>query len=718
VDLRLVSPSEHQLLIFWAQLLVLLVTARALGGVARRYGQPAVVGELAAGLLLGPSVLGKVWGGGFEWLFPLDGVQSGMLFTVAWIGVVLLLTATGFETDLKLIAQQGKATAVVAAGSLLVPFAGGLAVGLVLPEVFVFPEAERPVFALFMATALSISSLPVIAKILTDLGLMRRNFGQSIIAAGMANDVIGWLLLGVVAGLATSGHFSVADLAVSVVGMALFVVAAFTVGQRIVDVGFRSLRRRRSGAPAWLTFCIAVALAGGVVTQWLGVEAVLGAFVAGILFGRSRFAAGEVREHLETVTTAVFAPIFFATAGLRVDLGLLADSTVLLWAVVVLIVASVTKFVGSVVGARLAGLERREGIALGVGLNARGAMEVVIATVGVSLGVLTGASYTIVVLMAMVTSVMAPPVLRVIVRDWRGTPQEQERLRLEEALDRNVVVRTAPVLVPTRGGRGSRTAAQIVHRVWPPATPVTLLAATNNGDRPDPTPMLRDLRNRPVEYTQVVGVPAADAVAAHALLGYGAVVVAADPEGLPLSPLVSHVLRTSAVPVLLVRPARHSTADGEIRRVLLPVDGTLASRGAEEVAFALAHDAGSPVVVMHVVSAPGDAGSAGLGRRALAAARRLDERWSADRALLAQGVLDTTFASGNHMGVDVASIVREAQSPGEEIVATAADLGADVVVIGATVRHLEDRAFVGHNVEYVLQHCDATVVVVAAASAS
>ncbi len=209
-------PTEHQLLVFWVGLLLILVTARVMGALMQRIGQPAVVGELAAGLILGPSLLGRVAPDVTDWLFPADDVQTAMLFTVGWLGVLFLLVATGFETDLGLIRRLGRAATLVSAGSLIVPAAAGLAVGWFIPTAFVGGDTERCIFALFIAAALSISSLPVIAKILSEMGLMRRNFGQLTLAAGMANDVIGWIGLGFIAGLAQAGGVKLDKLAFTV----------------------------------------------------------------------------------------------------------------------------------------------------------------------------------------------------------------------------------------------------------------------------------------------------------------------------------------------------------------------------------------------------------------------------------------------------------------------------------------------------------------------
>ena len=364
-----------------------------LGGALRAIGQPAVIGELAAGVLLGPSVLGHLAPALHQWLFPNDPLQRALLAGPAWIGVFLLLILTGSETDLALIRRLGRATARVAIGSLVLPVLAGVALGVALPAEFVGEGAQREVFALFMGTALGISALPVIAKILSDLDLMRRNIAQVLLAAAMADDIAGWILLGIVAGLAQSGSLDAGRLLFTIVGLGLFLAVAFTVGQRLVDALLRGVLVRRWGSSASLTAVLLVALAAGATTHAIGLEAVFGAFIAGIVLGRSRFHEAEVFAQLDGVTRSFFAPLFFATAGLRVDLGLLRDPEVLGWGLVVLAVASVSKAGGAYLGSRFAGLPKREGLALGVGLNARGAVEIVVATVGLSIGVLNPSSY-------------------------------------------------------------------------------------------------------------------------------------------------------------------------------------------------------------------------------------------------------------------------------------------------------------------------------------
>jgi Kef-type K+ transport system membrane component KefB len=569
--------SHDQLLLFWLQLVALLAVARGLGGLLRRVGQPAVVGELAAGLVLGPSVFGQLAPAAQGWLFPDDPVQTGMLGAVGWVGALLLLIVTGYETDLRLIRRLGAATARVSIASLVIPVLAGVGVGYAMPEGFLGPGAERSVFALFMGVALGISALPVIAKVLSDLDLMRRNVAQIILAAAMANDLAGWVLLGVVSGLAQSGSVALGDLAVTTIGLALFLAFAFGPGQRLVDAALRGVRVRRSGALGAGGVVVLTGLAAGAITQGLGLEAVFGAFIAGILLGRSRYQEHEAFSAVHTLTTAFLAPLFFASAGLRVDLALLADREVWTWGLVVLAAASVSKLVGAWIGAWLAGLPGRERLALGAGLNARGAVEIVVATVGLTIGVLSPASYTVVVLMAMATSMMAPPLLRWALAGWKGSREERERLDRERVLGSNVLVRPLPILLPSHGGPNSVLAARLLDLAWPDEAEAVVLSVGGDAPEADVQRVAKAFTRRVARREKTRGGDRLGAILDHAALGFGVIALGATDArvaGRLVSPLVDDLLSASPLPVVMVRggAAAPASEDGElaIRRILVP----------------------------------------------------------------------------------------------------------------------------------------------------
>lgn len=691
-------PTEHQLLVFWVALLIILVAARVLGALMQRIGQPAVIGELAAGLLLGPSVLGKLAPDVTDWLFPADDVQTGMLFTVGWLGVLFLLVSTGFETDLGLIGRLGRAAVIVSAGSLIVPAAAGFAVGWLIPVAFVGGDTERYIFALFIAAALSISSLPVIAKILGEMGLMRRNFGQLTLAAGMANDVIGWVALGLIAGLAQAGGLKLDKLAFTVIGLIVFFVLAFTVGQRAVDAALKRVRSQGGDPLAGMTVVLVATLTFGVITQWLHVEAVLGAFIAGVVLARSRFAEHELIRPLETMTAAVFAPVFFATAGLRVDLGLLADAETVGWALIVLAVASLSKFVGSVLGARLSVLPFREGAALGVGLNARGALEIVIATVGLSLGVLNDRSYTVVVLMAMATSMAAPPLLRRVLEGWEGTPEERRRLDTEAQLASNLVVRGMRVLVPTKGDMPSLLAAQVAGLTWPADTHVTLLTA-GPADDIDVQAHRDVLFDRSVDHLVVDASPA-DAIVAEATLGYDAIVIGA-PTGAPQSERLTDIIRRSPIPVVVVRgaPARGRRLPWAFARAVVPVNGSISSKPAMELANQLSANLGTQLLQVHVSPDPATPMESYVGERGPLRTRH-------------RAILDEAASVADTVGARASSILAHNPNPARGILDASAELDADLILLSGTSRDNDGVLALSATIQQVLAEAETTTIVV------
>ena len=684
---------EHQLLVFWVQIAALVGLARILGLALRRIGQPSVIGELAAGLILGPSIFGQIWPAGFSWFLPSGPAQGAALNSVSWIGAALLLVVTGFETDLDLIARFRRATVSVAAGSIVVPFAAGLAVGFALPSVFVGGDTGHLVFALFIATAIGVSSLSVVAKILVEMRLLRRNFGQITLAAGMVNDTTGFLLLGVISGLATSGSISVSSVAVSVGGMIGFLAVAFLIGQPVLDAFLRRTRQGESGIPGGVTVSTLAMLVFCVIGQAMGLDAVLGAFVAGVLLARSRFQHDGVRDRIESLTMAVFAPLFFATAGLRVDLSLLSDRKVLVWAVVVVVVATSAKFGGSYLGARVAGLSARESTALGVGLNSRGTMEVIIATVGLSLGVLNDVAFTVIILMAIVASMATPPFLRRTVRDFKGSDEEQARLEHEEKLAANLIVKDRRLLLPSRGLPNSIVAAQVLHLAWPTDAPVTVLVVGQ--DVTDIDAVLNVFAGRELEVRQVPDQDAVAAILEESKLGFGVIglgVVDTPRPGRLLSSVADDVLARSQLPMVVVRRARNQTTrlPSFFTRCLVPVSGTRSSRAAQEVAGNLGGQLGTELLLTHVVSR-GDHGNADSPAISMlsAAQEYVEDLGASSRPLLRHGVSVT-----------------------DELIQIAAAEEVDLVVVGANPRQLDDRVFLGHTIEELLARCDATLVVV------
>lgn len=422
------SPiGAHPMLVFLLQITVLLGVAFVLGRLATRFRMPAVVGELAAGVLLGPSLLAVVLPGLSGWLFPAEGGQLHLLDAVGQLGVLLLVGLTGTHIDLRLARRRLGAVAWVSAGGLVFPLGLGFGVGMLIPAAMIGEGIARPVFALFLGVAICVSAIPVIAKVLLEMNLMHRDIGQLTITSAGLDDIVGWSLLAVVSGMAAGG-LTAGSLVFTVGSLLVVGLLAVLVGRPVVK---RALRVASRSAEPDLTITVIVLLvvASSAGTHALHLEPILGAFVCGLLISSSGLLDRAKSAPLRTFVMAVLAPVFFATAGLRMDLTALRHPAVLGAAALVLLLAVVGKFTGAYVGARVGGLGHWEGLALGAGLNARGVIGVIVAMAGLRLGVLTTATYTIVVLVAVVTSLMAPPTLRYAVGRLAVTNEERERER-------------------------------------------------------------------------------------------------------------------------------------------------------------------------------------------------------------------------------------------------------------------------------------------------
>ena len=425
--------TDHQLFLFLAEVSVLFFAARIGSELAVRLGIPLHVGELVMGLILGPSLLGWVWPGAFHALFPKEALQRSLLDIFSWTGIILLVLIGGLETRLGILRKAGGAVIGGWIGGFGLPFIGGFALGMTFPRALVPSTIDQPLFALFLATAMSISAIPVIARILMDLDLYKTRIRMIILSTAVADDTIGWIVLAVVAGLA-SHNLDGGSIVRTLLLTAGFLVVAFTVGRPFVRACVHFARRRMRAPSAEIAMMLFLDFAAGALTQAVGVHLVLGAFVVAVLLGRIRGIERDAIAGVRQLGMGFFVPFFFVYTGLKVDLTTLHGNAVVFTLIAVL-VACLGKVIGGSVGSRLGGLPTWEAVAVGFGLNARGAMELVIAAVGLSIGVLNDASYAIIVLIAVLTTVMTAPLLKVIVRRVdpaafreTGAPEWLERL--------------------------------------------------------------------------------------------------------------------------------------------------------------------------------------------------------------------------------------------------------------------------------------------------
>ena len=309
--------GENRVTIFFTQIVLLIVVGRLLGECMQRIGQPAVIGQLLAGIILGPSVFGGIWPTMQQTLFPATSADRQMLNAVSELGVLMLLLLTGMETDLALVKRVRRTAAIVSAAGILIPFACGYVLGEMLPD-SVLPDPERRLLtSLFLATALSISSVKIVAAVLREVDFLRRNLGQVILAAAILDDTIGWTILAFIGGLAAHGKIVLGPVLISVVGTIAFLVFCFTIGHRWVSRIIRWANDRFTIEMPVISVILVIMIVLAQLTHFIGVHTVLGAFVAGIMVGQSPILTKHIEEQLRGLIVALFMPVFFRRGGPR-----------------------------------------------------------------------------------------------------------------------------------------------------------------------------------------------------------------------------------------------------------------------------------------------------------------------------------------------------------------------------------------------------------------
>ena len=452
------GPSEA---IFIAEILALMITGRLLGEAMLRFGQPAIMGQLLAGLLLGPSVFGFLLPDIQHVLFPKNPEQKAMIDAVSQFGILLLLLLTGMETDLKLVRQTGRAAVFASLMGILIPFICGVALGEFMPESLLPDPSKRLITALFLGTALSIASVKIVAMVVREMNFMRRVVGQVIMASAIIDDTVGWIIVSIIFSLALHGEVDGWSLAQSISGTFIFMAVSLTVGRRIVFFIIRWVNDTFVSEFAVITAILAIMCGMAIITNAIGVHTVLGAFVAGILVGESPILTKHIDEQLRGIITAFFAPVFFGIAGLSADLTIMKDGKIALLTLGLILIASIGKFGGAFIGAEMGGLTRREGFALACGMNARGSTEVIIATIGLSMGALNQNLFTMIVAMAVITTMAMPPTLRWALSRIPMRREEKQRLEREEQEEKGFVSNLERLLIAVDDSANGKFASRV-----------------------------------------------------------------------------------------------------------------------------------------------------------------------------------------------------------------------------------------------------------------
>ncbi len=398
------GPLGHLFL----QMLVVIGVSRTIGWLFSRVGQPTVVGEMAAGIVLGPSLFGLVAPGLFAFVFPTSSLDT--LRVLSQVGVCLFMFSVGMELNTAHIRGKAQSAVAVSHASIVIPYLLGVILAYSLFDTLAAPGTTFTAFALFMGISMSITAFPVLARILQERGLSRTSLGTTAIACAAVDDVTAWTILAFIVAVARSTSLSIFLL--NLVLIVVFVAVMLTVVRRSLprwlDEGPRA---GHEPSARTLAIIASVVVASSLVTEVIGIHALFGAFLAGAVMPDSRAFRSRISVRVESFSSVLLLPLFFAFTGLRTQMGLLGDLDGWLMCLFIVGVATAGKVGGSAIAARLTGMRWPESLQLGALMNTRGLMELVALNIGYDLGILSPRIFAMLVIMALATTMMTGPLL-------------------------------------------------------------------------------------------------------------------------------------------------------------------------------------------------------------------------------------------------------------------------------------------------------------------
>ncbi len=719
--------------IFLVEVVLLLLFGRLLGELMQRFGQPAVMGQLIAGIVLGPSLFGHFFPHLYQSVFPDTVAQKKMIDAISQIGILMLLLLTGIETDLKLVNKMRSTALLTSLGGITVPFICGYVLGEFLPSEMLPDPSRRLVTSLFLATALSISSVKIVAMVIMEVGFLRRNIGQIILSSAILDDTIGWIIIAIIGGLASGGSVNFSTAGLAFLGTVAFLGFSFTLGRRIVSFLIRWTNDHMIMEMPVISMILVITLLSALLTDLIGVHTVLGAFVVGILVGQSPILTKHIEEQLRGLIVAFFAPIFFALAGREIDITVLNSGEQLAVAGGFILIASIGKMSGAYVGGRLGRLGHRGSTALAIGMNARGSTEVIVATIGLSLGVLNRDLFTLIVVMAIVTTLVTPPLLRWALRRIPPTGEEKERLEREEAHEDQFVPHIERILVAADQSENGKFASMLaglfagtqkVTATIMDFKPSEKAASSNHTKKDSPSEIAKssveigaktnrenmESESTPDEQPSILVTDEnekefADAVLKESAKGYdiaflgidGAVTGSTEEADTETDAIVTILKGFKGVTALAVTKGRRAPRNPDTKlNILLPVTGTDYSRLAAEVAIALAKASGGHVTTLHVIPPETE----------IDVLRRPEEV-----VRLGRNIGNEVKKMGKREEVKVTTLLKRLKSPESAIVRRAAAGKHNLMVLGVKMRSGES-AYFGRRIAVLIQKAECPMLLV------
>jgi len=602
---------------FIAQAVVIIACSRLVGLLARRMNQPMVIAEVVAGILLGPSLLGFVMPELMNGLFPSS--SMGLLGTLSQAGLLVFMFLVGLELDPKLLRGRGRASVLISHTSIIVPFVLGSLLAFELYPTLAPEGVAFSSFAMFMGVSMSITAFPVLARILTERRLLRTRVGAVTITCAAVDDVTAWCLLAFVVSLVRATGLS--DAVQTTVFACAFIAVMFVVVQPLL----RRIAARVDSSEGLTQNLVALVFVLLLISSWtteiIGIHALFGAFMLGAMLPKTGGLGHALAERVEDFAVVFLLPLFFAYSGLRTEIGLLDSSDAWMTCGSIILVACIGKFGGSAIPARLTGLAWRESVAVGILMNTRGLMELIVLNIGLDIGVISPKLFTMMVIMALVTTFMTTPILNRVYPAERiasdlletetplGKPAELPGLKVLMCISRASSGRSMPVLAaalsdPSARSRESFFAVKLMDSIERTSTylkgepddaeqPMQTLVDTGRELGLDVHPMSFVSTHPAQDICEIASVKAVDLL----LLGWHKPLITSA----TLGGTVDEVLRraNANVGVFVDRGLK------QVRRVLVPYFGSPHDRAAVALASRLVARAGVDVIILHVVRPAG-----------------------------------------------------------------------------------------------------------------
>jgi len=399
--------NEQNIFIFLIQVFLLLGLARGLGELFRRWKQPPLTAEILVGVLLGPTIFGRFSPHFHQILFPVNAIQQNMLETVAWFGVLFLLLETGLEIDFSSAWRQRGDALKIALSDIVIPMVIAFIPCFFLPVHYLANPDQRLIFAIFMATVMTISAMPIAARVLHDLKLSKTDLGFLIMSALSVNDIIGWLLFTLVLGFFTQANLEATKVILILTATIGFTVFCLTVGRHFANSVISKIKEKQLPQPGTsLTFICLLGLLCGAITQKIGIHALFGFFIAGIMAGGAKALSEKTRQVISQMVYAIFVPLFFASIGLKVDFFKNFDIFLVL---LICVIGISGRFLGAWFGVKLTKISKVNGLPIAIAHTPGGAMEIVVGVLALEYRLITEPVFVAIVFGAIFSSVILGP---------------------------------------------------------------------------------------------------------------------------------------------------------------------------------------------------------------------------------------------------------------------------------------------------------------------